>query len=184
MYKIHHIIVLVFVLTIGAITAQNNSNNTLNLIKILHNQEIESTFSIVKEMELSQDKKANSQNKEELLNSLLKIYETQFTASEIKELTAFYNSPLGNKLIKNKTQLNGKISETLMNWEMKLQGIDLAQMERDRIKEEKMIMEDINIEKTISAPKNTEIEEPTDMEIPEEDPLLKEEMSKELNAPK
>lgn len=184
MYKIHHIIVLVFVLTIGAITAQNNSNNTLNLIETLHNQEMESTFSIAKEMELSQDKKVNSQSKEELLNSLLKIYETQFTVSEIKELTAFYNSPLGKKLIKNQTQLNGKISETLMNWEMKLQGIDLVQMEQDRIKEEKMIMEDVKNGKTISVPQSMKIEDPIDMEIPEEDPLLKEEMSKELNSPK
>ena len=57
------------------------------------------------------------------------LYETKFSAKEIKDLYAFYSSPLGTKLLEQQAQLNSEISNEAYNWELEQQGITNEDLE-------------------------------------------------------
>tara|TARA_B110000114_G_scaffold152419_1_gene164142 strand:+ start:121 stop:783 length:663 start_codon:yes stop_codon:yes gene_type:complete len=57
------------------------------------------------------------------------LYETKFSAKEIKDLYTFYSSSLGTKLLQQQGQLQSEISNETYNWEMEQQGITNEDLE-------------------------------------------------------
>lgn len=59
----------------------------------------------------------------ELYSAMAKIYMEEFTHSEIKEILAFYATPIGKKLAEKTGDLSKKGMIAGQAWGMKLQGI-------------------------------------------------------------
>ena len=57
------------------------------------------------------------------------LYETKFSAKEIKDLYTFYSSSLGTKLLQQQGQLQSEISNEAYNWELEQQGITNEDLE-------------------------------------------------------
>lgn len=58
----------------------------------------------------------------ELKKQLIPVYQKNFTAEEVKQLIAFYTSPLGKKLVEGTTKLTKESMQIAQPWGMSLAG--------------------------------------------------------------
>lgn len=127
MKKILLIVVACFSLTINAQQDDQYITDAKNLVKIVSESaftpmidQFASMVSADKKEALIADVKATFP---ELYTKMAEIYMEEFSHSEIKELLAFYATPIGKKLADKTGELSQKGMIAGQSWGMKLQGI-------------------------------------------------------------
>ena len=87
------------------------------------------------------------------------LYETKFSAKEIKDLYTFYSSSLGTKLLQQQGQLQSEISNETYNWELEQQGISMDSLQPSFLneKEGELIAMNTEMNETEVAAKIEEI---------------------------
>ena len=127
MKKILLIVVACFSLTVNAQQDDQYLTDTKNLVKIVSESaftpmidQFASMVSADKKEALIADVKATFP---ELYAKMAEIYMEEFSHSEIKELLAFYATPIGKKLADKTGELSQKGMIAGQSWGMKLQGI-------------------------------------------------------------
>ncbi|WP_372744665.1 DUF2059 domain-containing protein [Lutibacter sp.] len=127
MKKILLIVVACFSLTVNAQQDDQYITDAKNLVKIVSESaftpmidQFASMVSADKKEALIADVKATFP---ELYAKMAEIYMEEFSHSEIKELLAFYATPIGKKLADKTGELSQKGMIAGQSWGMKLQGI-------------------------------------------------------------
>ena len=123
-----------FVLMVLCLTFQGHTQETetTKLVKLLHQTDMDFRLEMIQQFqiaELSETKKDSLALAKTLFTKIEAVYQKHFTAEELKELYAFYRSPLGAKLLEQQTQLHSEVSTAAYNWELEQQGMSLEGVE-------------------------------------------------------
>ena len=157
-----------FVLMILCFTVQGHTQETdvSKLVTLLHQQDMGFRLEMIAQYQptnsngIMKDSVALSKT---LYTKIETLYETKFSAKEIKDLYTFYSSSLGTKLLQQQGQLQSEISNETYNWELEQQGITNEDLENP-------ILDDMEGELIAM---NTEMNETEAAAIIEEIPLPK-----------
>ena len=157
-----------FVLMILCFTVQGHTQQTdvSKLVTLLHQQDMGFRLEMIAQYQptdsngIMKDSVALSKT---LYTKIETLYETKFSAKEIKDLYTFYSSSLGTKLLQQQGQLQSEISNETYNWELEQQGITNEDLENP-------ILDDMEGELIAM---NTEMNETEVAAIIEEIPLPK-----------
>ncbi|MBI1325143.1 DUF2059 domain-containing protein [bacterium] len=114
-------------LTIGAQASADEKSHRMAAEDFLKATGIETTFDQIIDQSIDQQAKANPMliqlkpvmkkfmrqhfNYEVMKDDLIKIHMEEFTEQELKEITAFYRTPVGQKAVKKMMPLQQKCSE-------------------------------------------------------------------------
>jgi uncharacterized protein len=71
-------------------------------------------------------------NQEELLNSISRVYATKFTEDELKEIAAFYESPVGKKLTAATPDMLRESLGEMREWAQKMSALVMTRI-RDEL---------------------------------------------------
>ena len=122
-----------FVLMILCFTVQGHTQQTdvSKLVTLLHQQDMGFRLEMIREFQPLEDSKAKDSVAiaKTLYTKIETLYETKFSAKEIKDLYTFYSSSLGTKLLQQQGQLQSEISNEAYNWELEQQGITNEDLE-------------------------------------------------------
>lgn len=157
-----------FVLMILCFTVQGHTQETdvSKLVTLLHQQDMGFRLEMIEQYQptnsngIMKDSVAIAKT---LYTKIETLYETKFSAKEIKDLYTFYSSSLGTKLLQQQGQLQSEISNETYNWELEQQGITNEDLENP-------ILDDMEGELIAM---NTEMNETEVAAIIEEIPLPK-----------
>jgi hypothetical protein len=119
---------IVFLLMVLPTIAQETAKDALKLATVCYEKELSQRlqfFAEVNTMNPDKTKKIETPNTDEVYNKLVLAYQELFTPQEISGLLAFYNSPLGAKMITKQTELQNKAMTIISYWEMKQNGVDM-----------------------------------------------------------
>ena len=114
------------------IQVQAQQTDASRLAKLLHQTEMDFRLEFLQQFpptESSEKPKDSTALAKSLYTGIEAVYEKQFTPKELKDLYAFYSSPLGTKLLQQQAQLNGEISTVAYNWELEQQGITVDSLQ-------------------------------------------------------
>lgn len=114
------------------IQAQAQQTDASKLVKLLHQTDMDFRLELLQQfppIESSEKPKDSTALAKSLYTGIEAVYEKQFTPKELKDLYAFYSSPLGTKLLQQQAQLNGEISTVAYNWELEQQGITVDSLQ-------------------------------------------------------
>ncbi|MDC1324789.1 DUF2059 domain-containing protein [Flavobacteriaceae bacterium] len=128
MSKVYFILVLLG-LSFQGYTQENDASK---LVALLHQQDLGFRLELLQQYqpsESSEKLKDSTAMAQALYTKIEAVYQKQFTVRELKELYAFYTSPLGEKLLEEQGQLNSEISTVTYNWELEQQGISVEDFE-------------------------------------------------------
>ena len=123
-----------FVLMILCFTVQGHTQETdvSKLVTLLHQQDMGFRLEMIEQYQptnstgIMKDSIALSKT---LYTKIETLYETKFSAKEIKDLYTFYSSSLGTKLLQQQGQLQSEISNETYNWELEQQGISMDSLQ-------------------------------------------------------
>ena len=119
-----------FTLMILGLTFQGHTQQTdaSKLVTLLHQQEMGFRLEMIQQYQptdpsgKTKDSVALAQT---LYTGIEAVYQKQFSDKDLKDLYAFYSSPLGAKLLGQQDQLRSEISNVAFNWELEQQGISI-----------------------------------------------------------
>ena len=119
-----------FTLMILGLTFQGHTQQTdaSKLVTLLHQQEMGFRLEMIQQYQptdpsgKTKDSVALAQT---LYTGIEAVYQKQFSDKDLKDLYAFYSSPLGAKLLEQQDQLHSEISNVAFNWELEQQGISI-----------------------------------------------------------
>ena len=126
MKKIVTSFVLLFL--VFPIMAQETTKDALKLATTCYEKELGRRlqfFAKINAMNPDKTEKKETPNPDEVYKKIALVYQEQFTPQEIIALLAFYNAPLGVKMIAKQTELQNKAMTIISHWEMKQNGIDM-----------------------------------------------------------
>ena len=157
-----------FILIILGLSLAGHTQETdvSKLVTLLHQQDMGFRLEMIAQYQptnsngIMKDSVALSKT---LYTKIETLYETKFSAKEIKDLYTFYSSSLGTKLLQQQGQLQSEISNETYNWELEQQGITNEDLENP-------ILDDMEGELIAM---NTEMNETEAAAIIEEIPLPK-----------
>ena len=123
-----------FTLMILGLTFQGHTQQTdaSKLVTLLHQQEMGFRLEMIQQYQptdpsgKTKDSVALAQT---LYTGIEAVYQKQFSDKDLKDLYAFYSSPLGAKLLGQQDQLRSEISNVAFNWELEQQGISIEDLE-------------------------------------------------------
>jgi len=123
-----------FTLMILGLTFQGHTQQTdaSKLVTLLHQQEMGFRLEMIQQYQptdpsgKTKDSVALAQT---LYTGIEAVYQKQFSDKDLKDLYAFYSSPLGAKLLGQQDQLRSEISNVAFNWELEQQGISKEDLE-------------------------------------------------------
>lgn len=118
MKKIKIVAIIGLLIGINSISAQNKTDVALEVVEILHANDLGGKFKIraprsVDSLTVKKTTKKDADYKKELYAKLAEEYRTQFNKEELNDLLAFYNSDLGKKVVKNETKNSQMFSKQL-----------------------------------------------------------------------
>lgn len=97
------------------------------LVKVLYAKEVKQRVGFI--LEMKQQDTLEVINKEasfdEVIQKIATLYKTNYALKELHALDIFYASSLGKKILINRKATLQKVSEIIMNWEEKQQGINM-----------------------------------------------------------
>ena len=131
MSKLYFILMLLSVSFLG----HTQTTEVSKLTSLLHQHDLAyrletiAQFQSLETQESSEKSKDSTALAKSLYTAIEAVYEKQFTPKELKDLYAFYSSPLGTKLLQQQAQLNGEISTVAYNWELEQQGITVDSLQ-------------------------------------------------------
>lgn len=123
-----------FILIILGLSLAGHTQQTdvSKLVTLLHQQDMGFRLEMIAQYQptdstgIMKDSVALSKT---LYTKIETLYETKFSAKEIKDLYTFYSSSLGTKLLQQQGQLQSEISNETYNWELEQQGITNEDLE-------------------------------------------------------
>ena len=123
-----------FVLMILCFTVQGHTQETdvSKLVTLLHQQDMGFRLEMIAQYQPTDSTgimKDSVTLSKTLYTKIETLYETKFSAKEIKDLYTFYSSSLGTKLLQQQGQLQSEISNEAYNWELEQQGITNEDLE-------------------------------------------------------
>ena len=111
-----------------------SEDSALELVKLLHKNKIEQILLSQPEAMIdSASVNLNNEENKELYNNISQKYKERFKPNELKELTAFYTSPIGNKLLKEYPLIMADANTLISKWEMKQLGIEDISIDEDSV---------------------------------------------------
>ena len=155
-----------FVLMILCFTVQGHTQQTdvSKLVTLLHQQDMGFRLEMIREFQPLEDSKAKDSVAiaKTLYTKIETLYETKFSAKEIKDLYTFYSSSLGTKLLQQQGQLQSEISNEAYNWELEQQGISMDSLQPSFLNDMEGELTALNTEmnETEAAAKTEEIQLP------------------------
>jgi hypothetical protein len=123
-----------FILIILGLSLAGHTQQTdvSKLVTLLHQQDMGFRLEMIAQYQptdstgIMKDSVALSKT---LYTKIETLYETKFSAKEIKDLYTFYSSSLGTKLLQQQGQLQSEISNETYNWELEQQGISMDSLQ-------------------------------------------------------
>ena len=115
-----------------SLAGHTQQTNVSKLVTLLHQQDMGFRLEMIAQYQptdstgIMKDSVALSKM---LYTKIETLYETKFSAKEIKDLYTFYSSSLGTKLLQQQGQLQSEISNETYNWEMEQQGISMDSLQ-------------------------------------------------------
>ena len=115
-----------------SLAGHTQQTNVSKLVTLLHQQDMGFRLEMIAQYQptdstgIMKDSVALSKT---LYTKIETLYETKFSAKEIKDLYTFYSSSLGTKLLQQQGQLQSEISNEAYNWELEQQGITNEDLE-------------------------------------------------------
>ena len=153
-----------FILIILGLSLAGHTQQTdvSKLVTLLHQQDMGFRLEMIEQYQptnsngIMKDSVALSKT---LYTKIETLYETKFSAKEIKDLYTFYSSSLGTKLLQQQGQLQSEISNETYNWEMEQQGISMDSLQPSFLneKEGELIAMNTEMNETEVAAKIEEI---------------------------
>ena len=153
-----------FILIILGLSLAGHTQQTdvSKLVTLLHQQDMGFRLEMIEQYQptnsngIMKDSVALSKT---LYTKIETLYETKFSAKEIKDLYTFYSSSLGTKLLQQQGQLQSEISNEAYNWELEQQGISMDSLQPSFLneKEGELIAMNTEMNETEVAAKIEEI---------------------------
>ena len=153
-----------FILIILGLSLAGHTQQTdvSKLVTLLHQQDMGFRLEMIEQYQptnstgIMKDSIALSKT---LYTKIETLYETKFSAKEIKDLYTFYSSSLGTKLLQQQGQLQSEISNETYNWELEQQGISMDSLQPSFLneKEGELIAMNTEMNETEVAAKIEEI---------------------------
>lgn len=127
MKKIAFIALLFFGLTVSAQEKSAFEKETYNLVKMISTPTFNSLVGQMSKMVKSENVEAFKKDVEatypDLFSQLTKIYMEELSHNDVKEITKFYETPSGKKLLEKQGVLQQKGMMAGQVWGMTLQGL-------------------------------------------------------------
>jgi len=102
------------------------------LVTLLHQQDMGFRLEMIQQfqpLETPSKVKDSAALAQALYTKMEAVYQKQFSEKDLKDLYAFYSSPLGAKLLEQQDQLHSEISNVAFNWELEQQGISIDSLQ-------------------------------------------------------
>ena len=128
MTKLFYIVSILCFTVVG----HSQDTNASKLVTLLHQQDMGFRLEMIQQfqpLETPSKVKDSAALAQALYTKMEAVYQKQFSDKDLKDLYAFYSSPLGAKLLGQQDQLRSEISNVAFNWELEQQGISKEDLE-------------------------------------------------------